>query len=157
MPGVSTAGFKSSTKRIAGGNIHLMRLALSIFAWLFILGTVWILLVALVGCPSSGSKLQRVWADFNAIGSRLEDYRKDNGNFPSTEEGLTALIECPSSHPAPERWKQRLTKVPKDPWMNDYRYRLHGSGNTARVEIWSPGKDGKTGTKDDISSLDEER
>jgi general secretion pathway protein G len=106
--------------------------------------------------PSGESaKPQKVWADFNAISRALDIYREGCGCFPSNEEGLTALLECPSSHPAPEQWKQLANKAPKDPWMNDYQYRLHGSGDSARFEIWTPGKDGKPGTKDDVSSLDE--
>lgn len=155
MPGVSAAGFKSPTKRNAEGNIQLMRLLLSIFAWLFVIGVVCLLFIALLGSPCQGAKLPRIAADFNAIGAVLKSYNNQNGSFPSTEEGFSVLIHQQPDQADSGRWKQYLRSIPKDPWGNEYRYRRLVDDDRAEYELRSAGKDGKPGTKDDLSSLDE--
>ena len=110
--------------------------------------------LCLTGSPSSGAKLQRVDADFNAIGSSIEAYRRNTGSYPTTEQGIEALVSRPSSDRLPEKWEETANKVPEDPWETPYRYRLvSGSGKRA-FEMISAGKDRKFGTKDDLSSLD---
>jgi general secretion pathway protein G len=59
----------------------------------------------------------------------LECYKEDNGSYPSTEQGLQALVNEPSGDPKPKRWKQYLEKVPHDPWHHDFIYRCPGSGH----------------------------
>ena len=76
----------------------------------------------------------------------LVPYRLDVGNFPSTEEGLAALVKAPASKEA--KWKGpylEATEVPKDPWDKPYKYRFPGSKNVngARgYDVWSLGPDG---------------
>lgn len=109
--------------------------------------------LCLVGCPSSGSKLQRVDADFNAIGSSIETYRRNTCSYPTTEQGIEALVSRPFAVPIPEKWERIATRVPEDPWETPYRYRLlSGSGKRA-FEVISAGKDKKFGTNDDLSSV----
>ena len=52
----------------------------------------------------------------------LELYRLDNGFYPSTEQGLKALVEKPSGEPEPVKWKRYLDKIPLDPWKHEYIY-----------------------------------
>jgi general secretion pathway protein G len=63
-------------------------------------------------------------ADIEAIGNALELYRLDNGNYPSTDQGLEALITEPSGYPEPRRWNADgyLKKMPVDPWDEPYQY-----------------------------------
>lgn len=93
--------------------------------------------------------------DMLHLESLVAEYHGFIGSYPTTEEGLEVLISRPVSKPKPSPWRQVLKKVPMDPWGNGYRYRLHGSGDDEAFEIWSLGADGKPGTKDDLSSLDE--
>jgi len=83
------------------------------------------------------------------IGVALELYRADLGRFPSTAEGLDALVSPPSALPssAPYREGGYLAsgKVPLDPWGNAYRYRFPGEHNPANFELWSLGADGLPG------------
>ncbi|MFU8848112.1 MAG: type II secretion system major pseudopilin GspG [Opitutales bacterium] len=83
----------------------------------------------------------------------FQAYKLDVGNYPSTEEGIAALIKAPSGKEA--RWKgPYLEEAPLDPWGNPYQYRFPGSKNIngARgYDIWSLGPDG-TESGDDIGN-----
>ena len=91
-------------------------------------------------------------ADINSnIGTALKLYELDNGNYPTTEQGLNALLSKPSSSPAPPNYNgPYLEKKPIDPWKNLYQYRCPGSHNSAGYDLWSNGKDGVEGTADDV-------
>ena len=93
-------------------------------------------------------------ADIEAnIASALELYEVDNGNFPATEQGLSALRTKPSSNPVPKNWNgPYLKKEPKDPWGNTYVYKSPGEQNTDGYDLSSKGKDGIEGTEDDIKN-----
>ena len=83
--------------------------------------------------------------DVQAIEAALNLYRLDNHAYPSTEQGLAALVEKPGGEPAPGNWKAGgyLNRVPQDPWGRDYLYLnpgLHG-----QIDVWSYGADGQEG------------
>jgi len=82
----------------------------------------------------------------------LSTYEIDNGNYPTTEQGLRALVEKPSGSPEPKKWKRLLdaTEIPKDPWGNEYQYKCPGDKNTDGFDLVCSGKDGAAGTEDDI-------
>ncbi len=82
---------------------------------------------------------------------KLEVYRMLGGRYPTNAQGLRALVVEPRVGPLPNQWKAQYRKLPRDPWGQDYRYRLHPDGT---YEILSFGEDGRGGTKDDISSHD---
>ncbi len=81
----------------------------------------------------------------------LNMFRLDNGFYPSTEQGLSALVRKPESGREPGKWNQYLTRIPPDPWGNDYLY-ISPGGEGRDYEIISPGPDGEPGTEDDIAS-----
>ena len=93
-------------------------------------------------------------ADINSnIGTALKLYELDNGNFPTTVQGLDALLSKLSSVPAPINWNgPYLEKKPVDPWKNPYQYKCPGIHNTAGYDLYSLGKDGIEGTEDDIAN-----
>lgn len=82
--------------------------------------------------------------DVRAIEAALNLYRLDNGVYPSTEQGLQALVQKPASGNVPRNWtRPYLDRLPKDPWQNDYQYLspgLHGE-----IDVWSQGSDGQPG------------
>ncbi|MFJ6023503.1 type II secretion system major pseudopilin GspG [Brevundimonas sp. NPDC092305] len=83
--------------------------------------------------------------DLKAIAAALRMYRLDNGDYPTTEQGLKALVERPASDPQPANWNSEgyLPEPPKDPWGRDYVYR--SPGQTAGFDLMSYGKDGEPG------------
>lgn len=84
--------------------------------------------------------------------SALQIYELDNQSFPTTEQGLRALVEKPSGSPEPKKWKKLLdvSDVPQDPWGNEYVYKCPGEKNADGYDLYSSGKDGSPGTDDDI-------
>lgn len=93
--------------------------------------------------------------DIRAIGSSLELYRLDNQSYPTTSQGLDALVERPTSPPEPRNWVAGgyLSAVPMDPWGNAYLYRSPGDNNAGfdLVSLGSDGAPGGDGTAADIS------
>ena len=93
-------------------------------------------------------------ADVNMnIANALDLYELDNGTFPTTEQGLDALLNEPTTEPRPLEWRgPYLKKEPIDPWNNRYRYRYPGSNNTNGYDLYSVGPDGTEGTEDDVTN-----
>jgi general secretion pathway protein G len=91
--------------------------------------------------------------DIRALESAMDLYRLDNFTYPSTDEGLDALITSPSSSPA--NWKQGgyIKKLNNDPWGNDYLYDNDG-GNIVVYTYGADGSEGGEGPNKDISSND---
>jgi general secretion pathway protein G len=80
-------------------------------------------------------------ADVGAIVQALKLYRLDNGFYPTTDQGLAALVQRPTTNPAPGNWKQGgyLERLPKDPWGSDYQYLQPGV--RGEVDVFSLGAD----------------
>lgn len=84
----------------------------------------------------------RARADIRTIDNALNLYRLDNFRYPSSDEGLQALVVSPGEASAPN-WKQYLRSVPSDPWNNDYLYA--SPGRQGDYEIYTFGADGQQG------------
>jgi general secretion pathway protein G len=94
---------------------------------------------------------------YGGLKEALDLYHADCKDYPSTDQGLYALIECPPDLPDTATWRgPYLTgAVPKDPWGNEYQYE-YTPGVDLDPRIWSVGPDGEDGTEDDICSWDRE-
>ena len=90
-----------------------------------------------------------VTADVQALGTQLKLYESMNGFFPTTEQGLQALVTPPETDPKPARWYQLFKEVPKDPWHNNYIYRCPGVKNPGGYDLFSAGPDRIADTADD--------
>lgn len=91
------------------------------------------------------ARVQKVFADFSAIETALRMYRLDNYDYPSSEQGLGALVERPSMAPVPANWKADgyLESLPVDPWGRPYLYL--SPGQQGAVDIFTYGADGVRG------------
>ncbi len=103
----------------------------------------------------NSAKISQVNGDFSSIETSLGMYKLTGGTFPSTQQGLQALVDKPTSTPVPRRWAQILDKVPLDPWGEPYKYRFPGKKRANEFEIYTFGPDGIDNTADDLSSQDE--
>ena len=122
-----------------------------------VLGIIAVLLggsIALITSVPDGAKIQRVEQDFLAIGNALKTYKINAGSYPTTAQGLNALIDKPGGQPQPARWTQVMKKLPTDPWGNEYDYLFPGRKDPSEFEIISKGKDGTEGGEQDFSSQD---
>ena len=81
--------------------------------------------------------------DLRAIATALDLYRADNGVYPSTDQGLRALVEKPAGYPEPKRWgpEPYLRRLPLDQWDNEFLYISMGRA----FELKSLGADGEEG------------
>ena len=96
------------------------------------------------------SRRVRVQADLQAFNTQLKLYQSLNGFYPSTEQGLQALVAPPSSDPKPSRWTQLMTDpLPKDPWNTPYIYFSPGRKNPNGYDLYSAGPDRTPDTADD--------
>lgn len=88
----------------------------------------------------------------SSISTALGNFEVDCGRFPTTDEGLNALVQQPNDA---QNWNKAgyLDKaVPKDPWGHDYVYRCPGQHNPNGFDLYSFGPDGQDGTEDDITN-----
>lgn len=100
-------------------------------------------------------------ADIEALGTALDLYKLDNDFYPTTEQGLQALVEVPETGRLPKKWKKGgyldKSRVPKDPWGNDYLYLSPGmSGDYDIVSYGADGVEGGEGADKDINSWESE-
>lgn len=90
-------------------------------------------------------------SDIASLEVALDAFEIDNGNYPTTEEGLKALVEEPSNA---TDWRGPYIRrdVPNDPWGNPYIYKSPGDHNEESYDLYSYGPDGKSGGDDDIDN-----
>lgn len=91
------------------------------------------------------ARVARVEADLNVLESAISIYRLDNYVYPTTEQGLRALVERPTIEPLPPNWARNgyIDRLPQDPWGRPYQYLqpgLHGP-----FDVFSLGADGVAG------------
>ncbi len=96
-------------------------------------------------------------SDIASIMQALKLYRLDNQRYPTTEQGLAALVMRPTQAPVPPNWKPNgyLERLPKDPWGQPYQYL--SPGLRGEIDVYSFGADGQpggTGIDADIGSWD---
>lgn len=83
-------------------------------------------------------------SDIRQLESALEMYKLDNFYYPSTQQGLRALVEKPSGDPPAKNWRSGyITRLPNDPWGNPYQYLQ--PGNKGNFDVFTMGADGKPG------------
>ncbi|MFT4174243.1 MAG: type II secretion system major pseudopilin GspG [Rhodocyclaceae bacterium] len=81
--------------------------------------------------------------DVGAIMQALKLYRLDNGQYPSGDQGLRALVDKPTANPAPSNWRRYLERLPTDPWGHPYHYLNPGANG--EIDVFSLGADGEAG------------
>ncbi len=106
-----------------------------------------------VGRAEDAKKTQAV-IQIREIMKALELYRLDNGSYPSTEQGLKALVEKPTGDPEPTKWKRYMDKVPVDPWKHEFVYVCPGEDHTQNSDSLSEEEEEDTNyLRFDLSSL----
>lgn len=113
-----------------------------------ILGLLATLLVPRIIDRPEEARVSKTMIDIRTLESVLRLYRLDNGMYPTTEQGLAALVRKPETGPRPRNYRTggylEISSAPKDPWGNEYRYRSPGE-QQREYEIISLGADGKEG------------
>lgn len=98
------------------------------------------------------AQVKRAVIDITSLENSLDRYKIDNFRYPSTEQGLEALVSQTDIEPLPRRFPSGgyLKRLQKDPWGNDYQ--LLNPGEQSDMDIFSMGPDGEAGTDDDIGN-----
>ena len=93
------------------------------------------------------ARVAKAKTDVSSLNTALSIYKMDNFTYPSSSQGLQALVQKPSGTPDAKNWNPNgyIQKLPKDPWGNDYQYL--NPGNRAAIDIYSLGQDGQPGGK----------
>ena len=91
------------------------------------------------------ARITKAKSDIQALESALELYKLDNYTYPTTDQGLEALVEKPSADPVPANWKEGgyIKTLRKDPWQRDYLYL--NPGEHGEIDIYTLGADGLEG------------
>lgn len=112
-----------------------------------ILGILAALIVPRVVGRTDDAKIAASKQDIASIMQALKLYRLDNGRYPTTDQGLQALITKPATEPVPSNWKAggylERSSVPKDPWGHPYQYL--SPGTKGEIDVFSLGADQQPG------------
>jgi len=120
-----------------------------------ILGILAVLIVPRVVGRTDEARIVAAKQDVAAIMQALKLYRLDNGRYPTTEQGITALVTKPQSDPVPANWQKYLDRVPKDPWGNVYQYLNPGvRGEIDAFTLGADARPGGSGPDADVGSWD---
>jgi len=104
---------------------------------------------------SEEARVTAAKAQLELFRTALAQYEVDNGGFPSSDQGLMALLQKPSGTPAPRNWKGpyiQKVEVPKDPWGAEYLYESPGTHMPKSFDLSSAGPDERSNTEDDVVS-----
>ncbi|WP_440877167.1 type II secretion system major pseudopilin GspG [Thalassotalea sp. PLHSN55] len=98
------------------------------------------------------ANMQKAVQDITALENSVSMYKLDNYNYPTTEQGLEALVEETDIEPLPRRFQEGgyVKRLPNDPWGNEYQ--LLNPGENGKYDLFSMGPDGEPGTDDDIGN-----
>lgn len=147
---MKTRSFSHKRRRHGGFSLLEMVIVLGIIA--VIIGGA----ITVMGRVGDGAKRTRVSGDFQSLGAALRMYQTNNGRYPTTSQGMEALVTKPGGTPVPKRWVRLMDEVPLDPWQEPYGYKFPGSQDPTTFELISKGPDMTEGTEDDISSQKDE-
>ena len=110
---------------------------------LLIIGVLAALIVPNVLDRADDAKVTAAKTDVSNLMQALKLYRLDNSRYPSSEQGLPALVTKPTTEPVPPNWKKNLDQLPNDPWGKPYVYL--NPGVKGEIDVMSFGADGQSG------------
>lgn len=136
--------------RSATGGFTLLEMILVVSIIALLLGVA----INKMGGALDFGKEVRVKADIQSLSTALRMYNAQNGFYPTTEQGLKALVAQPTTDPRPRQWRSAFEdgRLPRDPWDNEYGYTCPGKHNSRGFDLFSPGPDRQPNTADDLGN-----
>lgn len=124
---------------------------IEIMVVIIILGILAAVVVPNIMSRPEEARITKAKQDIRALETALDLYKLDNFSYPTTEQGLDALVTAPTTPPVPKRYREEayLKKVPVDPWENPYQYL--SPGEHGAIDIFSLGPDQQL-SEDDIGN-----
>ena len=137
---------KNSLKRQAGFTL------LELMVVIVILGVLASMVVPNLMGNKEKADIQKATSDIVALEGSLDMYKLDNHRYPTTEQGLQALVTKPEIAPIPKGYRDDgyIRRLPQDPWGNEYQ--LLSPGQHGAIDVFSVGPDGMPDTNDDIGN-----
>ena len=134
--------------RLSQGRTFAVRRArgftlLELMVVVVIIGVLAALIAPAVLDRAEQAKVTAARTDVSNLMNALKLYRLDNGRYPSSEQGLDALVTKPTVGTIPGNWKPYLDKLPSDPWQHPYQYA--NPGVHGEIDVFSFGADGQPG------------
>jgi general secretion pathway protein G len=145
----SSANLRKLLARDAGFTL------IEILVVVFIIGLLATIVSVNVIGQTDTARVTKAKADLKEIEQGLHLYKLDNGIYPTTDQGLRALVQKPSSGPQPRKYNPEgyIQKIPEDPWGNPYVYLSDGQNFVLRC-LGADGEQGGEGKNADIDSKD---
>ncbi|MGV3493992.1 MAG: type II secretion system major pseudopilin GspG [Ramlibacter sp.] len=131
--------FRRGARALAQAGFTLIELMVV----LVIIGVLAALIVPNVLDRADDARVTAARTDVNNLMQALKLYRLDNQRYPTSEQGLQALVARPTTGPTPPNWKPYLEKLPNDPWGRAYQYL--NPGVKGEIDVMSFGADGQAG------------
>jgi general secretion pathway protein G len=130
---------------------------LEVMVVLVIIGMIMSIVAPNIMGQQEEAALDKARLDIQQLESAMNMYKLKNKAYPSTEQGLEALVTKTSIEPVPARFPEEgfISKLPEDPWGNPYQ--LVSPGEMGKIDIFSMGPDGEAGTEDDIGNWDADK
>lgn len=123
-----------------------------------IIGLLVTIVVVNVAHYPTEARVETAKTQISSFGTALDMYNIHNSHYPSTEQGLAALVEKPTGFPEPRDWGPKPylkgKKIPDDPWGNPFEYKLNNDGSYTIISYGSDGEQGGDEYAADINSDD---
>lgn len=129
---------------------------LEMMAVVMIIGLLMTLIGTQVAERIDGARVTTTQAKIKQLEQALEMYKLDNARYPTTEQGLAALVEKPTSGPEPRRWQPGgyvKRDMLLDSWQQEFEYASPGTNNTRSFDLWSLGADATPGGEENDRDL----
>jgi general secretion pathway protein G len=125
---------------------------IEIMAVVLIIGLLGTIVGAVVFSQVDTARVTTAKTQIRGIEAALDFYRMDNGRYPTTEQGLEALVDEPTTSPEPRSYRPegylQGGRLPVDPWGEPYQYEAPGNHNPHSFDLWSLGSDSNPGGDD---------
>jgi general secretion pathway protein G len=127
---------------------------LEIMVVVFIIGLLVTIVAPRIVGRTDDARQTKAAADLASLTQALNLYRLDNGSYPTTDQGLAALVERPTTPPVPKSWRGEgyVDRVPSDPWGNPYVYVLATPQRYVLKSFGADGVEGGDGIAGDIDA-----
>jgi general secretion pathway protein G len=110
------------------------------------------LVIMNLGGVQDVAKFKKTQADILALKEALSTYQLQTGTLPTTDQGLKALWQKPTTEPVPDQWHRIMDEEVVDPWGRSYKYLNPGKHNPDGYDVYSTGPDGQDGGDDNIGN-----